>query len=50
MQMIPADASVAYQLERVRVGDVVSLDGTLVEADKPNGWRRRINASGCASA
>jgi len=35
------DAEVAYQLERVRVGDVVSLDGMLVEADKANGWRWR---------
>jgi hypothetical protein len=41
MHMIPADASVAYQLKRVRVGDVVSLDGMLVEADKANGWRWR---------
>ena len=39
--MIPADASVAYELKRVRVGDVVSLDGMLVEADKANGWRWR---------
>ncbi|HXE65594.1 MAG TPA: hypothetical protein VN630_01020 [Rhodanobacteraceae bacterium] len=41
MHMIPADASVAYQLKRVRVGDVVSLEGMLVEADKANGWRWR---------
>ena len=41
MHMIPADAAVAYQLKRVRVGDVVSLDGMLVEADKANGWRWR---------
>jgi hypothetical protein len=41
MHMIPADASVAYRLQRVRVGDVVSLDGMLVEADKANGWRWR---------
>jgi len=41
MHMIPADAAVAYQLKRVRVGDVVSLDGLLVEADKANGWRWR---------
>jgi hypothetical protein len=41
MHMIPADASVAYQLKRVRVGDVVSLNGMLVEADKANGWRWR---------
>ena len=41
MHMIPADAAVAYQLKRVRVGDVVSLEGMLVEADKANGWRWR---------
>ena len=41
MHMIPADAAVAYQLKRVRAGDVVSLDGMLVEADKANGWRWR---------
>jgi len=41
MHMIPVDAEVAYQLERVRVGDVVSLNGMLVEADKANGWRWR---------
>lgn len=41
MHMIPADAAVAYQLKRVRAGDVVSLDGLLVEADKANGWHWR---------
>lgn len=41
MHMIPADASVARALKRVRVGDVVTLDGDLVEADKPGGWRWR---------
>jgi hypothetical protein len=41
MHMIPADAAVAYELKRVRTGDVVSLDGMLVEADKANGWRWR---------
>jgi hypothetical protein len=39
MHMILADATVAYQLKRLRAGDVVSLDGMLVEADKANGWR-----------
>ena len=41
MHMIPADAAVAYELKRVRVGEVVSLGGILVEADKANGWRWR---------
>ena len=41
MHMLPANALVAYELKRVRVGDVVTLDGMLVEADKPGGWRWR---------
>ncbi|HXS74152.1 MAG TPA: hypothetical protein VN725_08910 [Rhodanobacteraceae bacterium] len=41
MHMIPADARVARALKRVRVGDVVTLEGVLVEADKPGGWRWR---------
>lgn len=41
MHMLPADAQVARALKRVRVGDVVTLDGLLVEADKPDGWRWR---------
>ena len=41
MHMIPADASVARALKSVRVGDVVTLDGYLVEADKSGGWKWR---------
>ena len=41
MHMIPANALAAYELKHVRVGDVVTLDGFLVEADKPGGWRWR---------
>jgi hypothetical protein len=41
MHMLPANALVAYELKRVRVGDVVTLDGLLVEADKQGGWRWR---------
>jgi hypothetical protein len=41
MHMIPADPFVARALKRVREGDVVTLDGYLVEADKPNGWHWR---------
>jgi hypothetical protein len=41
MHMIPADASVAGALKHVRVGDVVTLEGYLVEADKPGGWKWR---------
>ena len=41
MHMIPADATVAHELKRVRAGDVITLDGLLVEADRPGGWRWR---------
>jgi hypothetical protein len=41
MHMVPANAQVAHALKRVRAGDVVTLDGLLVEADKPGGWRWR---------
>ncbi|MEO7149707.1 MAG: hypothetical protein ABIY40_07215 [Rhodanobacteraceae bacterium] len=41
MHMIPADRLVARALAQVRVGDVVTLDGLLVEADRPGGWRWR---------
>ena len=41
MHMIPAEAEVARELEDVRVGDVVTLDGLLVEVDRPGGWRWR---------
>ena len=41
MHMLPADAQVARALKRVRAGDLVTLDGLLVEADKPDGWRWR---------
>ncbi|HJR12544.1 MAG TPA: hypothetical protein VJ833_01440 [Rhodanobacteraceae bacterium] len=41
MHMIPADALVAHELRRVRSGDVISLEGLLVEADRPNGWKWR---------
>jgi hypothetical protein len=41
MHMIPADARVAHALKRIRTGDVIVIDGMLVEADKPGGWRWR---------
>lgn len=41
MHLIPADAAVARSLARVRVGDVVSLRGQLVEARRADGWRWR---------
>lgn len=41
MHMIPANALVSHELKRVRVGDIVTLDGLLVEVDKPDGWHWR---------
>lgn len=41
MHMLPANAQVARALKRVRKGDVVTLEGFLVEADKAGGWRWR---------
>jgi hypothetical protein len=37
MHLIAADEQVARAIKRTRVGDVVSFDGYLVEADWPNG-------------
>lgn len=41
MHLIPADDAVARSLARIRVGDVVSLRGQLVEARRADGWRWR---------
>jgi hypothetical protein len=39
MHLIAADDSIARAIKRTRVGDIVSFDGYLVEADWPNGVR-----------
>ncbi|MHA6205357.1 hypothetical protein ACXU4B_13105 [Dyella soli] len=39
MHMIPADDTVREELERVRPGEVVHLEGFLVDANRANGWR-----------
>jgi len=41
MHMIPADARVAVALHRIGKGDRIRIDGWLVEADAPDGWRWR---------
>ena len=41
MHMIPADAGVAAALRRVRKGDVVRIDGQLVEVRRQDGWHWR---------
>jgi hypothetical protein len=45
MHMIPANADAAKELARVRAGDRVRIDGWLVEADAPDGWRWRSSLS-----
>lgn len=41
MHMIPADDTVRWELKQVRPGDVIHLEGQLIEARGPNGsiWR-----------
>jgi hypothetical protein len=43
MHMIPADNTVRSELERVRPGEVVHLEGFLVDASRPGGWRWRTS-------
>jgi len=38
MHMIPADSQIEKQLKSVRVGQVVSIKGELVEANATDGW------------
>lgn len=38
MHMIPADANAARQLARVRIGEIVSMRGQLVQAKRSDGW------------
>jgi len=39
MHLVPADGEVARAIGRTRVGDVVSFDGYLIEANWPNGYK-----------
>ncbi|MBV8156867.1 MAG: hypothetical protein JO278_04370 [Dyella sp.] len=43
MHMIPADDVVRRELERVRTGEVVHLEGFLVDASRPDGWHWRTS-------
>jgi len=45
MHMIPANAEVARTLRGVRRDDTVRIDGWLVQADAPDGWRWRSSTS-----
>jgi hypothetical protein len=38
MHMIPADAGVKSELEQVREGELVHIEGFLVDASRPDGW------------
>jgi hypothetical protein len=39
MHMIPADAAALSELKDVRPGEVIHLEGFLVDASRPDGWR-----------
>lgn len=41
MHMVPADSAIARQLAKVRKGDVVQLEGFLIEARRDDGWQWR---------
>ena len=45
MHMIPADADVKRQLEQVRPGQVVHIEGFLVDASRADGWRWNTSLS-----
>ena len=45
MHMIPADQAVAAALARIDAGDRVRIDGWLVEAVTPDGWRWRSSTT-----
>lgn len=39
MHLIPADEGVRRAMQRVRAGQLVRIDGFLVDASRPDGWR-----------
>jgi hypothetical protein len=45
MHMIPARSNVARKLKALRPGDVVYLEGFLVDVDHPSGWHWRTSMS-----
>lgn len=54
MHLIPADAGVKHNLEQIRRGQLVHLDGYLVDASRANGWlwktsmtREDVGAGAC---
>ena len=45
MHMIPADDTIAEALKSVREGERVRIDGWLVEAQAPDGWKWRSSTT-----
>lgn len=45
MHLVPADASVARQVQAVRDGQVVRLQGWLIRIDDPSGWHWQSSLS-----
>lgn len=45
MHLIAAEPWIEHQLRRVRVGQVVRIEGQLVEVEHPDGWRWRSSLS-----
>ena len=45
MHMIPARKDVERSLKNLRKGDIISLDGYLVDVDHPSGWQWRTSMS-----
>lgn len=43
IHIVPADAYVARELDRIREGDTVRLAGHLIDVDGDNGWRWRTS-------
>ncbi len=45
VHLIPADATISAALARIRAGEVIHLEGLLVEAHRANGWHWRSSLS-----
>ena len=43
MHMVPSRPGIASQLEKIRKGDIVQLNGYLVDVDTDSGWRWRTS-------
>lgn len=45
MHMIPATRSIGRELKRLRAGDIITINGYLVDADHDSGWYWRTSMS-----